>query len=130
MHYDKLFLNKVIDSRDASALASYNIDYQDMDTDIDRRLYRFIEQYAEKNNGQAPSYATVAAEIEGYEYIPDVSDSYDYLDRQIKDYSAKQAIIDVHNSGEFERRLNEMPATEVNNWLTNFVNDIKIRTHV
>lgn len=130
MHYAKLFLNKVIDSGDASALARYNIDYQDMHTDIDRRIYRFIEQYAEQNNGQAPSYATVAAEIEGYEYIPDVSDSYEYLARQIKDYSAKQAIIDVHNSGEFERRLNEMPATEFNNWLTNFVDDIKIRTSV
>lgn len=130
MHYAKLFLNKVIDSGDASALARYNIDYQDMHTDIDRRIYRFIEQYAEQNNGQAPSYATVAAEIEGYEYIPDVSDSYDYLARQIKDYSAKQAIIDVHNSGEFERRLNEMPATEFNNWLTNFVDDIKMRTSV
>src|SRR5690625_3307567 len=101
-----------------------------MHTDIDRRIYRFIEQYAEQNGGQAPSYATVAAEIEGYEYIPDVSDSYDYLARQIKDYSAKQAIIDVHNSGEFERRLNEMPATEFNNWLTNFVDDIKMRTSV
>lgn len=130
MHYAKLFLNKVIDSGDASALARYNIDYQDMHTDIDRRIYRFIEQYAEQNGGQAPSYATVAAEIEGYEYIPDVSDSYNYLARQIKDYSAKQAIIDVHNSGEFERRLNEMPATEFNNWLTNFVDDIKIRTSV
>jgi len=130
MHYAKLFLNKVIDSGDASALARYNIDFQDMHTDNDRRIYRFIEQYAEQNNGQAPSYATVAAEIEGYEYIPDVSDSYEYLARQIKDYSAKQAIIDVHNSGEFERRLNEMPATEFNNWLTNFVDDIKMRTSV
>lgn len=130
MHYAKLFLNKVIDSGDASALARYNIDYRDMHTDIDRRIYRFIEEYAEQNGGRAPSYATVAAEIDGYEYIPDVSDSYEYLARQIKDYSAKQAIIDVHNSGEFERRLNEMPATEFNNWLTNFVDDIKIRTSV
>src|SRR5690625_6996673 len=105
MHYAKLFLNKVIDSGDASALARYNIDFQDMHTDNDRRIHRFIEQYAEKNNGQAPSYATVAAEIEGYEYIPDVSDSYEYLARQIKDYRSEEHTSELQSRGHLVCRL-------------------------
>ena len=130
MHHAKLLLNKIIDEGDISALARYNITVDDMHSEIDRDTFRFIERYAEQNNGQAPSYATVAAEVEGYEYIPEVSDSYEYLARQIKDYSAKQAIIDVHNSGEFERNLNRMTGSEFNEWLTNFTESVKMRTHV
>src|SRR5699024_6192522 len=130
MHHAKLLLNKIIDDGDISALARYNVTVDDMHSSIDRNTYRFIEQYAEQNGGQAPSYATVAAEVDGYEYIPEVSDSYEYLARQIKDYSAKQAIIDVHNSGEFERNLNRMTGSEFNEWLSNFTESVKMRTHV
>src|SRR5699024_2236579 len=130
MHHAKLLLNKIIDEGDISALARYNITVDDMQSEIDRDTFRIIERYAEQNNGQAPSYATDAAEVEGYEYIKEVSDSYEYLARQIKYYSAKQAIIDVHNYGEFESNLNRMTGSEFNEWLTNFTESVKMRTHV
>src|SRR5690625_3541730 len=130
MHHAKLFLNKVIEENDVNALVRYGITIEDMHTETDRNTLRFIEKYAEENAGKAPSYAVVADQVEGYEYIPEISDSYEYLARRIKDFSAKQAIIAVHNSGEFERKLNELSGQEFNEWLSSFVESVKMRTSV
>src|SRR5690625_4321837 len=102
-----------------------------MHNDIDRNTYRFIEKYAQENGGKAPSYAVVADNVEGYEYIPGVSDSYSYLARQIKDYSAQQGIVDLFRTGEFERKLNELGGQEfVNKWLPTVLESVKMRTTV
>src|SRR5690625_1810584 len=102
-----------------------------MHNDIDRNTYRFIEKYAQDNGGKAPSYAVVADNVEGYEYIPGVSDSYSYLARQIKDYSAQQGIVDLFRTGEFERKLNELGGQEfVNKWLPTVLESVKMRTTV
>jgi len=127
----KLFLNKIIEEGDYTALARYNITIDDMHNDIDRNTYRFIEKYAQENGGKAPSYAVVADNVEGYEYIPGVSDSYSYLARQIKDYSAQQGIVDLFRTGEFERKLNELGGQEfVNKWLPTVLESVKMRTTV
>ena len=131
MQNSKLFLNKVIEEGDYTALARYNITIDDMHNDIDRNTYRFIEKYAQENGGKAPSYAVVADNVEGYEYIPGVSDSYSYLARQIKDYSAQQGIVDLFRTGEFERKLNELGGQEfVNKWLPTVLESVKMRTTV
>src|SRR5690625_2499480 len=131
LQYSKLFLNKVIEEGDYSAIARYNINIDDMHNDIDRNTYRFIEKYAQENGGKAPSYAVVADNVEGYEYIPGVSDSYSYLARQIKDYSAQQGIVDLFRTGEFERKLNELGGQEfVNKWLPTVLESVKMRTTV
>src|SRR5699024_11678024 len=83
-----------------------------MHSDVDRKTFEFIEEYAEQNGGDIPSYATVASEVEGFEYIPEVSDSFKWLTAQIKDYTAKREIIGWFETGEFERRLNEMGGKE------------------
>ena len=131
MQNSKLFLNKIIEEGDYTALARYNITIDDMHNDIDRNTYRFIEKYAQENGGKAPSYAVVADNVEGYEYIPGVSDSYSYLARQIKDYSAQQGIVDLFRTGEFERKLNELGGQEfVNKWLPTVLESVKMRTTV
>ncbi len=96
MEYGVLLLSKVIDSNDPSALARFNLTEQDFPSEAERRAYRFIEDYSKQNRGQAPSIATLAAEVPefGSEYVPEVSDNYDYLVRQIKDHSAKLALMD------------------------------------
>src|SRR5699024_484478 len=77
------------------------------------------------------SYAVVADSVEGFEYIPEVSDSYAYLSRQIKDYSAQKSVVDWFESGEFERKLNELGGQEfVNNWLPTALESVRIRTSV
>jgi len=131
LQYSKLFLNKLIEEGDYSALARYNVSLDDMHNDIDRNTYRFIEQYAQENGGKTPSYAVVADSVEGFEYIPEVSDSYAYLSRQIKDFTAQKSVVDWFESGEFERKLNELGGQEfVNNWLPTALESVRIRTSV
>jgi len=131
LHYAKLFLNKVIEENDVSALARYNVNADDMHTDIDRNTFRFIEKYAQENGGQAPSYAVVADAVDGFEYIPEVSDSYMYLARQIKDFTAQRAVVDWFGTGEFERKLNELGGKKfVEEWLPSVLESVKMRTDV
>lgn len=131
MEYPKLFLNKVIEENDGSAFTRYNITIDDMHSDVDRKTFEFIEEYAEQNGGNIPSYATVASEVEGFEYIPEVSDSFKWLTAQIKDYTAKREIIGWFETGEFERRLNEMGGKEfIEKYLIPQVESVNIRTSV
>lgn len=102
-----------------------------MHSDVDRNTYRFISEYAEQNGGKAPSYANVVASVEGFEYVPEVSDQYTYLARQIKDYSAQQAVIGWFKDGTFERKLNEMGGEKfISEWLLNEAESIRMRTSV
>jgi len=131
LEYPKLFLNKVIEENDGSAFTRYNITIDDMHSDVDRKTFEFIEEYAEQNGGDIPSYATVASEVEGFEYIPEVSDSFKWLTAQIKDYTAKREIIGWFETGEFERRLNEMGGKEfIEKYLIPQVESVNIRTSV
>ena len=131
MEYPKLFLNKVIEENDGSAFTRYNITKDDMHSDVDRKTFEFIEEYAEQNGGNIPSYATVASEVEGFEYIPEVSDSFRWLGAQIKDYTAKREIIGWFETGEFERRLNEMGGKEfIEKYLIPQVESVNTRTSV
>lgn len=102
-----------------------------MHSDVDRSTYRFITEYAEQNSGKAPSYANVVASVEGFEYVPEVSDQYSYLARQIKDYSAKQAVLSWFTSGEFERKLNAIGGEKfISEWLPNATESVRMRTSV
>lgn len=131
MEYPKLFLNKVIEENDGSAFLRYNITKDDMHADVDRKTFEFIEEYAEQNGGNIPSYATVASEVEGFEYIPEVSDSFRWLAGQIKDFSAKRAVIEWFETGEFDRKLNEMGGKEfIEKYLIPQAESVNIRTSV
>lgn len=126
-----LFLNKVINENDTKAIVRHAINQRDMPTNIDKRTYEFIEEYAQQNKGQAPSYALVADSVQGFEYIPEISDSFDHLAKQVKGFSAKKQIMDVINSGEFERQLNDLDGhTFVESWLPSVIDSVKIRTNV
>src|SRR5690625_2911085 len=124
-------LNKVINENDTKALLRHNITIDDMPTDVDRSAYRFIEQYAHENGGNAPSYAVVTDEVKGFFHIPEVSDSYSWLAKQVKGFSAKKSILDIHASGEYERKLNEIDGNEfIEKWLPEYLESVKMRTSV
>lgn len=88
-NYGEQMLSKVIDSKDVQAFIRFNIEEGDFPTEAERKAYRFILGYAEQNRGQVPSYATFAMENPDIVYIPDVSDSFAYMARQLKSFSAK-----------------------------------------
>jgi len=102
-----------------------------MHSDVDKATYRFIEEYAEANGGKAPSYATVTASVEGFEYVPEVSDSYTWLTTKIKDHTAQQKVVDWFRKGDFERKLNELGGERfINEWLPTQVSGIQAQTNV
>lgn len=141
MDYAKLILNKVVEDGTTTPLTRHSITLADMHSDVDRATYRFITEYAEANGGKAPSYLTVTAEVAGYEYFPEVSDSYAYLTKKLKEYSAQQAIVDwfrgkkkpdgTRDKPEFERKLNELGGERfINEWLPSQVDAIQTQTNV
>lgn len=83
-NYGTMLLSKVIDDNDVQALAKFNVESTQFKVDTDKRAYEFIRSYAEQNGGQAPSYATVLENVPGFFYIAEVSDSYDYLTRRLR----------------------------------------------
>lgn len=105
MEYATMLLNKVIENNDVGALARFNITEADMPTEAEKQAYRFIVDYAERNHGDAPSYATVVAEVPGFMDIPQVTDRYEYLAERIKDNSAKLALMQLI-TGKFTEEFN------------------------
>lgn len=90
-----LLLSKVIDDNDVQALARHNITADHFKVEADRKAYDFIHQYAEQNRGQAPSYATVTEQVPGFFYVPQVSDSYEWLTRRLLNDAGRSEFIDV-----------------------------------
>lgn len=105
MEYATMMLNKVLENNDVGALARFNITEADMPTEAEKQAYRFIVDYAERNHGDAPSYATVVAEVPGFMDIPQVTDRYEYLAERIKDNSAKLALMQLI-TGKFTEEFN------------------------
>lgn len=105
MEYATMLLNKVLENNDVGALARFNITEADMPTEAEKQAYRFIVDYAERNHGDAPSYATVVAEVPGFMDIPQVTDRYEYLAERIKDNSAKLALMQLI-TGKFTEQFN------------------------
>lgn len=131
LEFAKLILNKVVEDGTTTPLTRHNITLADMHSDVDRAAYKFITEYAAENAGKAPSYLAITAEVEGFEYLPEVSDSYAWLTGQIKEYSAQQAVVDWFRKGEFERKLNELGGERfINEWLPAQVSGIQAQTNV
>lgn len=131
MEFAKLILNKVVEDGTTTPLTRHNITLADMHSDVDRATYRFITEYATENAGKAPSWALVTSSVEGYEYLPEVSDSYAYLTRELKGYSAKQAFIEKWKSGEIERNLTDLSGADfIEKYLPEMAESIKAATSV
>jgi replicative DNA helicase len=129
LHYGLMLLSKVIDNNDVAALARFGITESDFATEAERQAYRFIVDYAEANRGKAPSYATVTAEVDGFTYIPEVVDSYEYLARQIKSYAAKMAAVELLQN-QAPKVFEEKDGQSFIEWLISEAERIKIRTGV
>ncbi len=97
MIYGVLLISKVVDLNDSKAFQRLGITEQDLPTEAERKAYKFIEEYSRQNRGQAPSYASLVAEVPEFadEYVPEVSDSYDYLVRKIKDEAAGRMVAEM-----------------------------------
>lgn len=92
VHGEQL-LSKIVDAGDITALTKYGIMRDDLETTGERQAFDFVIKYAQENAGRSPSYATLAAECPDITYIPDVTDSFEYLAAQLKEAAAKRDIL-------------------------------------
>jgi replicative DNA helicase len=132
MHHVQLLLSKVIDANDVAILTRYGITERDLPTEGDRQVFRFVTSYADKNRGQAPSYAEVTAQCPDFNYTPMVSDSYEYLAREIKKHSAKVQFAELVNGklGEQFENVGQKDIFKLFEWLQSEVESIKLGTSV
>lgn len=73
-----MFLSKVIDTENEKAIEKHEIDRDLLISDSDN-----IVNY-QKDNGQLPSYATLVDSVSDFNYIPGVTDGFDYLAENIR----------------------------------------------
>jgi replicative DNA helicase len=135
MHYGQLLFSKVIDEDNVSAIARYGITERDMATEGDRQTLRFILDYSERNHGKAPSYVTAVAECPTFTYTPQVGDSYEFLVREVKKYSAKVSIAKLFEASDkkpsaIEQKFEELDGNNFIDWLISEAESIKLRTSV
>jgi replicative DNA helicase len=131
MHHTQLLFSKVIDANDVAILTRYGITERDLPTEGDRQVFKFVTSYADKNRGQAPSYAEVTAQCPDFNYTPMVSDSYEYLAREIKKHSAKVQFAELVNGklGEQFENIGQKDIFKLFEWLQSEVESIKINTN-
>jgi hypothetical protein len=131
MHHSQLLFSKIIDANDIGILTRYGITERDLPTGGDRQTYRFITEYAEKNRGQAPSFAETVAQCPDFNYTPMVSDGYEYLAKEIKKHSAKVQFAELVNGklGEQFEAVGQKDIFKLFEWLQSEVESIKISTN-
>lgn len=124
------FISKIIDTGDVHALTRFNVRQRDFATVGERRACDFIKRYAAENGGSTPSYATFVAEFTPEEcaYLPGVTDSFEYLAREIKDAAGKRAVAELLGDSGLQADFDNKPSAEFITGLTRKLDRIKIET--
>ncbi|AQT83214.1 replicative DNA helicase [Paenibacillus larvae subsp. larvae] len=122
--HGQILLSKVVDDNNVKAFTKYGISRDHFATKEEKEAFDFILGYAEENEGNAPSYAVYVDQCRDIAYVPDVSDSYEYLARQLKDQAGKKLIAKLFTPEKGKRHspLEENYAalsfSEFSEWLT------------
>ena len=129
-NYETMILSKVIDTENISALNKHNIREESFISRIEKDVYIFIKEYADKNGSQPPSYATVVSEIPEFEYVPGVTDSFEFLSEKIRqrraEYDFKRLVQDELPT--LYEEVGKKDMTELTSVLTNKLDEIRIKT--
>lgn len=127
--YCDLFVSKVIDENNVGVFGEYGIGPESFFTPLERNVVKYTIDYAKENGGNAPSYATLVSHFPEFSYIPSVSDSFDYLAREIKEKEGKQRLAELVN-GELPSLYNSSDTETVINTLQERLESIKMGTSV
>lgn len=124
------FLSKIVDTGDVQAITRLQVRRSDYATEGEREAHDFIVKYAAENAGAAPSLATFVARFpdDVCAYIPGVTDSFEYLAREIKNAAGKRAIAEVLSDPGLQEAFDGKTAEEFAGFLTGKLDRIKIET--
>lgn len=121
-------LSKVIDTGDVAAITRVGIRRADYPTDAERQAHDFVVKYAAENAGAAPSLATFVAACPDIEYIAGVTDSFDYLARELKDAAGKRETAELLSDPRLQQAFDEKTTEEFVSSLTRELERIKLKT--
>lgn len=128
MSYVKPLLSRIIDDNNVSKLDALGLDRDFFPPGVERDAYDFIRKYA-ADHDQAPSYAAVVTEVPDFVYVPDVTDSYEYMARRIKEAWGQAETQRFMQSKEHADKFAEVGRTisyeEYYNWFTSSLDLIR-----
>ncbi|AMQ66707.1 DNA helicase-like protein [Bacillus phage Mgbh1] len=126
--YGSMFLSKVIDTENFNAFSKHNITENSFISDKEKEVYRFIQEYHERNRGKTPSYATVTSEFPDFFYVPGVTDSFSYIANKIRQQRAEldfKVLVEKELPGLYED-VGRHDMTKFTELLTSRMEEIKI----
>lgn len=85
----------MLDDGTTMAIREYSIQESDFATETERRVFRFITDYAKSNGNRTPDYRTVVEYEPDFYYREGVTDSYRYLTKELKSYAAKRELANM-----------------------------------
>lgn len=101
-----LFLSKAIDGENHDAFSKNGVDERLFVSKAEKEAYEYIEQYR-KENGSMPSYAVVVDAVDGFHYVPGVTDSFEYLANQMRTRKAQIDFNEYMSSKDTSEFINE-----------------------
>lgn len=129
-NYGESLISKMIDDNSLVALTKYGIEREHFATSCEQDAYDFIVKYSQENGDQAPSYATLVGEIDGFTYIPSVTDSYEFLAREMKDSAGKRQIAEFLNGKGLSEQFANKSTGEFADLLITKLESVKMGTGV
>lgn len=139
-NHGEQFLSKLLDEGETLIARQYEIKREDFPTKAEQDVFSFIEEYGKKNGGSTPDYRTVVEKFPDFYYREGVTDSFRYLAKEIKSYSAKKKVVDMFAGNPDERGkptdktveqiINEMDGIAAIDELTAKLESIKMGTSV
>lgn len=111
-NYGESFLSRVLDDGNTMAIREFSVDKEDFATKTEQGVYEFITDYARTNKGQTPDFRTVIEKYPEFYYREGVADSYRYLVKELRSYSAKRKIASLFAGNPDERGRPTRPTVE------------------
>lgn len=133
------FISKMLDTKHAHAFEQYGIEKYKLPTPEEREVFQYVKDFVEQN-GTTPSPEEVAAQIEGFVYIPNVTASFDYLTDKINNEFAKLELTriiqgKVAPDDEYEKKtnlaslINEKDGLDIVDWLEHQIELVKKKSN-
>src|SRR5699024_12059007 len=102
-NYGVSFLSRVLDDGNTMAIRDFSVDKEDFATVTEQGVYEFITDYARTNKGKTPDFRTVIEKYPEFYYREGVADSYRYLVKELRSYSAQRKLAPLFAGNPDER---------------------------
>lgn len=126
-------LSRILDDGSLREARKYGIAADDFATTAEKQAFKFVEKYAEDTGGETPSLATYLTANPDVEYVEGVTDSYEYLAKELREDAAKRGIARLlSDSATMQKDFDTLSAEAfVKKWTEALVDaTIKTRTNV